>query len=164
MPAVADPTKTGLIVGASLLAASAVALSVTGNTNETVLATVSIPAGSMGLNGGVVVKSTWSHTNSANSKTLRIRFGGVSGTAYLSYGATTTATLTETERRIRNRNSASSQVGNAPTGVQSGGSSGAIPTSAVDTTAVVDIVISGQLALGSESITLENYEVWLLPG
>jgi hypothetical protein len=149
---------------ARLLAASAATgMSHTGNTNETALATVTIPAGAMGLNGGLHIYTSWAYTNSGNGKTLRVRFGGVSGTSYLSSAPTTTASLSDM-RRIRNRNSASSQVGgSANVSNPLISQTTAIVTSSVDTSAAVDVVISGQLASAGETITLENYEVWLLP-
>jgi hypothetical protein len=149
---------------ARLLAASAATgMSHTGNTNETALATVTIPAGAMGLNGGLHIYTSWTYTNSGNGKTLRVRFGGVSGTSYLSSAPTTTASLSDM-RRIRNRNSASSQVGgSANVSNPLISQTTAIVTSSVDTSAAVDVVISGQLASAGETITLENYEVWLLP-
>jgi hypothetical protein len=146
-----------------LAASAATGMNVTGTTNETALATVTIPAGAMGANGAVMIQTSWSYTNSANTKTLRIRLGGASGSVHFAFPATTTATFSDL-RRIRNRNSASSQVCSQATVAQGIGSSGAaIATSAVDTSVAVDLVISGQLALGTETITLESYEVWLLP-
>jgi hypothetical protein len=147
-----------------LLAASAVAASVTGTTNETALATVTIPAGAMGLNGGVEIRTVWSVTNSANSKTPRIRLGGTSGTQFMAAVFTTTATISDI-RSIRNRNSASSQVGSIGASAASsiGSSTVAVVTGSVDTSAAQDLVISGTLANSGETITLEMYEVWLLP-
>jgi hypothetical protein len=147
-----------------LLAASAVAVPLTGTTNETALATVSIPAGSMGLNGAVQVSTAWSITSSANNKTMRVRFGGVSGTQYLASALTTNTTLGDI-RTIRNRGAANSQVGmlSATNPGGYGNTSNAITTGAIDTAAAVDVVISGQLASAAETITLEAYEVWLLP-
>lgn len=150
---------------ATLLAASAVAASVTGTTNETALATVTIPAGAMGLNGAIEIRTVWMFTNSANTKTLRVRLGGIGGTVFLNVAPTTTASSTDT-RRIRNRGSAASQVGSAPASQVPGligSSSSFITTGTVDTSAAQDLVISGALALGTETITLESYEVWLLP-
>jgi hypothetical protein len=150
---------------ARLLAASAATgMSHTGNTNETALATISIPGGAMGLNGGLLIYTTWTYTNSGNNKTLRVRFGGASGTQYLASTTTTTATLSDF-RKIRNRNSASAQIGNTAGGAGStfGTTASAVTTSSVDTTAAVDLVISAQLASAGETITLESYEVWLLP-
>ena len=61
---------------------------------------------------------------------------------------------------ISNRNSASSQYGGVianPTTGAWGQSAAAGTTSAVDTTAETTIVITGQKALGSETLTLERY-------
>lgn len=149
--------------GMQCLARSAVKVDLTGTTNETALATVTIPGGAMGLNGGLLIYTSWSYTNSANTKTSRIRFGGAAGTQYFSNGQTTSATM-HILHRIRNRNSASSQVGgSSATGGIGGVSSGVLVTSALDTLVAQDIVLSGQLQVGTETLTLESYEVWLLP-
>jgi hypothetical protein len=147
-----------------LLGGSGVAASVTGTTDETALATVSVPAGTMGLSGAVEIRTTWTYTNSANSKNLRVRFGGIAGTQYGLIGVTTTATLSDV-RRIRNRASASSQVSSATSGLSTpyGTSSSAIVTSSINTASAVDVSITGQLTNTGETITLEQYEVWLLP-
>lgn len=130
---------------------------------EVVLATVTIPAGAMGMNGAVEVRTVWSCTNSANNKTLRVRFGGAAGTAYLAPVLTTNTGLSDA-RRIRNRNSAASQLGSFSSGATGLGPLGSSPvTGALDTTASVDVVFSGQLSLAAETITLESSEVWLLP-
>lgn len=147
-----------------LASSSATGMAVTGTTTETALATVTIPAGAMGLNGGVEIRTSWTYTNSANNKTIRHRFGGISGTVYFATTATTSATAVITTR-IRNRGAANSQIGAGPStgfGPYTGGS-GAHVTSAVDTSAAVDISITGELANTGETITLNSYEVWLLP-
>jgi hypothetical protein len=147
-----------------LLAASAVAASVTGTTSETALATIRIPAGAMGTSGGIEVRTTWSTTNSSNAKQLRIRLGGTSGTQFLAASSTTFAVLAGTTR-IKNRGSASSQVATYPSNAITGAGSNtsAVTTGTVDTSAAQDLVLSGQLATSSETITLEAYEVWVLP-
>jgi hypothetical protein len=147
-----------------ILAQSGAASSHTGNTSETTLATITIPAGAIGLNGCVRVTTLWSHTSSVNNKTLRVRFGGAGGTQYLNAVHTTSASA-RTQAQIYNRNSASSQIGYVagvanPWGTNAGGNT----TSAVNTTAAVDLVISGQLANSGETITLEAYTVELLYG
>ncbi len=149
------------------LRSSGVAVSHTGNTNETVLATVTLPAGIIGPSGLVRVRTLWTVTNSANNKTRRIRFGalgaGTGGTVLL--GVATASTLTiEHFTQFQNRGANNSQVGMA-TGAGTGGfteSTSAIATAAIDTTAATDIVITGQLALGTETITLESYSVEVL--
>lgn len=149
--------------GGRLLAASAVAVPLTGSTVETALATITIPAGAMGLSGAVEVRASLSNNNSANTKAIRIRFGGLAGTVYFTTSVSTSVSL-EAARRIRNRSSASSQVGSASsTATAPGSSSGALVTSTVDTSADASLVISGQLSNAADSVTLEGYEVWLLP-
>jgi hypothetical protein len=159
-------TTTGRAVSAALkapyiLAASAVAVPHTGDTNETTLATVTIPANAMGANGAIRVHAVFSYTNSGNNKVPRIRFGGLSGTQYKANTVTTTASA-QIISWIQNRNATNSQVGPFNS-VNSVGLSAASPvTSSVDTTAAVDLVFTGQLTNTGETITLESYIVELL--
>jgi hypothetical protein len=133
---------------------------VTGVTSETVLATITVPAGVMGPNGVLRITTQWSVTNSANAKTLRVRLGGASGTAFQSTGISTSATFRH-QVEIHNRNSAQSQVGMSPSAAW-GGSGGAVVAGAVDMTSTQSIVLSGQLGNSGETITLESYLVELL--
>lgn len=145
-----------------ILAQSAVAVPLTGTASETALATIAIPAGTIGPNGSLRITTLWSHTNSANNKTWRIRLGGIGGTAFAAVVRSTTATDHDI-RIIRNRGSASSQVAlTAGTGVGFGTSGSAPVTGSVDTASAQDLVLSGQLANTGETITLEAYTVELL--
>lgn len=147
-----------------VIAASAVAAAHTGDTNETALATITIPGGSMGANGVLRITATWSMTNSANSKTIRYRLGGIGGSALRTYGFTTTGSYRESIM-IANRNSEASQLGGPPGTSVPGGfglTSGAFVTGTVNTANDQDFVISGQLANSGETITLESYTVELL--
>lgn len=141
-----------------VLAQSAVAVAHTGDTNETTLATITVPAGAMGANGSATVEALFSYTNSANAKTLRIRFGG---TQMVSIAATTTVS-TRLQIRIHNRNATNSQVsvGFSP---GFGSSTGPVITAAIDTTAAVNITITGQLASAGETITLESHAAEIRP-
>lgn len=148
---------------ARLIAASAVAVSHTGNTNETTLATITIPAGLLGTNGGIEVRTLWAMTNNANTKLLRVRYSGAAGTAYLSqnFGGTAGAAG---QTRWRNRNSTSSQIGTSQLFPNSNTILTNVPViSAVDTSAETSIILSGQLSVGTDSVTLDSYEVWFLP-
>lgn len=148
-----------------VLGKSAVAVSHTGDTNETTLATITVPANAMGPNGVVRITTLWSYTNSANNKVLRVRFGGTGGTIYLNTTKTTTASFRD-QRQIANVNSASSQKG-APNGLGAGGwgdTTAGLATGAIDTTADVDILIRGTLANTGETITLEAYTVEVCHG
>lgn len=145
-----------------VLGASAVAVSHTGSTDETVFATVSIAAGAMSANAILRITTLWSYTNSANNKTGRIRLGGVSGTQFLSVAHTTSASFSDS-RLIRNRGATNSQVCTASASVSSAGTTGlAVTTGTVDMSVAQDLVLSGQLALGTETITLEGYLVELI--
>jgi hypothetical protein len=141
-----------------VLAQSSVAVPHTGDTIETTLASVVIPAGAMGPNGRVRITSLWSGTNSGNNKTSRHKFGG---TNYWAQNFTSSASW-RLQTELSNRNATNSQVGNASSAFGGGGS--AAPTSAVDTTAAVTILLTGQLANAGEAITLESYCVELLYG
>lgn len=142
-----------------IVSQSAVAVSGTEDTNENTLATITIPGNALGLNGSIEVITNWTFTNSANAKTLRARFSGGSGTIYMSFGHTTSAGQAAMFV-ISNRNAANSQYGGAIAVNSTGGwgsTSNAGITSSVDTTAATTIVLTGQKALGTETLTLERY-------
>lgn len=142
---------------------SAVAVSAPADTTEDTLATITIPANAMGANGRLRVSTFWSHTNSANNKTLRVRYSGASGTIFSTFTNTTTAAM-RAQCEIVNRNATNSQVGgfNGTGGFGSGAAS--LLTSSVDTTAATTVVITGQKASSGETLTLESYLVELIPG
>lgn len=143
-----------------VIAQSGVAVTHTGNTNEVAMATIPLPP--MAAGDAVRVTALWSHTNSANNKTMRTRLGGLAGTAFRALVTTTTAVFTD-EYTIRNRGTAATQVAQpGSSGVAFGTTAIAVSTGSVDTSTSKDLVLSAQLALGSESITLEGYTVELL--
>ncbi len=72
-----------------VVASSAVAISHTGDTNETALVNIPITGGTMGPNGFIRITTLWNVTSSANNKSLRVRFGGLAGTAYAALVLTT---------------------------------------------------------------------------
>lgn len=144
-----------------LLGASAVAMALTGTTSEAVMATVPVPAGAMGLNGGLKVEAIWGITNSANAKVMRTRLGGLAGTSLGSTSLTANASYAES-RIIRNRNSASAQVSYLGTG-GTGSTTAAIGVASINSAVAQDLVLTGAPANAADSITLQSYEVWLLP-
>jgi hypothetical protein len=156
---------SGLALGAGtirVLAQSGVAVAHTGVTTETTLASIVIPAGSMGLNGRVRVTTLWTMTNSANNKVMRGRFNhATTGTTYLTSTQTTQNTFRH-QFEIINRNSQSSQCG-APGGLNAyGQTTGVLLTSAIDTSVETTIYLTGQLVNASETLTLEGYMVELI--
>lgn len=149
---------TWYVIGAS----AATGMSVTGSTNETALATISIPAGAMGANGILRVTLLVTGTNNANTKTIRIRLGGISGSQFFAASIASTLT-TRSQIQIQNRNSQASQVAHANATLNSFQStSGGVFTASVDTSAAQDLVISGQLGTGTDTLTLESYLVEIL--
>ena len=150
LPAVAETWR--------VLAASAVAVAHTGTTAETTLATVTVPGGAMGPNGAVRMIGTWSYAG-PSGKTARMRFGGASYSGI----AVTTQSGAQHQAIISNRNSQMSQVGGPKNLAQGFGTgSEAAATSAIDTSANVDITFTVALNDGADSATLERYMVELL--
>lgn len=155
----ANDNFTELYSGRSyVLAKSGVGVSHTGNTNETTLATITIPAGAMGPNGQVEVEVVFSFPNSANTKTMRVKLGGT----LASSTATTANASFQGKSRIANRNSASSQV--APGALVMSTTTSAVNTLTINTASAADITITGQLANSGETITLESYLVRITYG
>lgn len=150
--------------GFQVLAVSAGSVSHTGDTSETVLATVVIPGGSMGSNGVLRITALWSASpNNANNKTPRTRLGGIGGKILRQVSLPSLLSARECIQ-IQNRNAQNSQVG-AASGAGAGGWNGAgaaVLTASVDTSTDQSLVFTGQLATGTDSITLESYIVEVL--
>ena len=148
-----------------VIAKSAIAVSTPADVTEDILATVTIPANAMGINGRVRIMCSFTFNNNANSKTLRVRFGGIGGT--ILYGPARSTTLASSYfLEHANRGVANSQVSSvalemATTGAVTGGN---VITSAIDTTASTTIVFTGQKAVAGDTLTLESYMVELIPG
>lgn len=140
-----------------VLAQSAVATTVTGTTAETVLASVIVPGGLVGPNGSLRITPIWSSTNNGNAKTGSVKFGGVSHAAHALASALSAGSMFT----IRNRGVLNSQItyGGAPGTVQTVSNT----TSSIDTSVDQVLQITGTLATGTDSLTLEGYTVELDP-
>lgn len=138
--------------------ASFVPVSCPVDVTEDTLATITIPV--LSATSIIRVYTFWTHTNSVNNKTLRVRFSGAAGTQYLAAVVTTTAT-SEVMTVIGNTGATNSQAGGMFSSVTStfGTTTNGGVTSAVDTTAATSVVITGQKALNSETLTLTGYIV-----
>lgn len=157
LPVIVIGGNVSLIKGASGTAAS-----VTGTTDETVLKSVAIPA--MGPNDIIRVMSLWTWTNNGNTKTVRVRLGGLLGTAHTAVSATTTASA-QVFTVIYNNNATNSQKGILAnsTGL-SAGTSIALVTGAVQTNAGTTLDFTGQLGVGTDTVTLQGCIVELIRG
>jgi hypothetical protein len=136
--------------------------------SETNLATLRIPANSMGKNGVIQVTLLVTYTNSANTKLVLIRFNATSGvTASGQVGGSLSTTTTAQGQGmvfIRNTNNTAAQshmnsAPNSPFGIIGG----APTTGSVDTTADAFININGTLANTGETITLINAIALVMP-
>jgi hypothetical protein len=157
-----------LPIYAITLARSAVAIPIPNNTLTTVqtYVTITIPAGLMGLNGAIFVEGLWTITASTNVKTMQVRFGASGSNVVSDAVSVGTSVATRLSNIVRNRNSATVQV-TPPTslvGAFSAGTASAVlvPTS-VNTASAFDIQFNGTLATTGEVITLESYQVILIP-
>lgn len=141
-----------------ILGSSGLAVANTGDTNENTVATISVPGGAMGPNGFIRIISLWSTTANTNTKTMRTKFNGTTYTT-LSHTAGT-ATSGQVMTIINNRNSLSSQVGGQSVFSGLGGSiTAGVTTSAHATAGDLNITLTAQCAVGSDTITLERYTV-----
>lgn len=162
----ANPT----IIGASgsgypmILAQSWEAVSAPADTNENILATITVPAGSMGANGMLRLVAFWAMTNSANAKTMRVRFGGVGGAAYEILPSVVNIDTARTNVWIANKNAANSQRGHGASQIPAFSQpTGAVAVvTSIDTTAATTLVLTAQKTLAGETATLEGYSVELI--
>lgn len=143
-----------------VLAQSAVPIAHTGTTSATVLATVTVPANAMGANGCVRVTAYWSMTNNANSKNLVIRFGGAA-TQMWSAGLSNVSAA-GCQVSVHNRGATGSQIMNGGGTSSSYGTLPSMVTSSEDTTQSQSIQFVGNLAVSTDTLTLERYTVEVL--
>lgn len=151
-------TITGATGVTSVIGASWTAVVAPADTNENVLATINIPAGTLGTTGGARVYFNISCTNNANVKTVRVRYSGIGGGAYFTRDfASTTGGVGWIE--LGNRGATNSQIGGSRglTNANSSFVSNVGTTSVVDTTAATTIVITAQKATAGDTVTLEYY-------
>lgn len=139
------------------LAKSAAAVAAPADTNSNTLATITVPANVMGVKGVVRCRAYFSYTNNANSKTLRIKFGGTTIIAV----ARTTQQSSYFDFSVGNRGVTNSQVATGLYGAHGDNTIttfSSTTTAAIDTTAAVSIILEVQKATGGDTITLESYE------
>lgn len=151
------------VAGSVIIGRSAVAVSAPNDTNEDILATITVPGKLLGPNGQLRVSTLFTVTNSANNKTLRARLGGAAGTAMYAVVVTTTVNVND-QRIIANRGAQNSQIGPGANSASFGQSATAVQAAAIDTSVDQTIVLSGQKATAGETITLESYLVEAIPG
>lgn len=141
-----------------LVEQSAVPVAVTNTTAETTLANLVVPGNSIGAHGAMRIHVLLTHTNNANNKTIKVKFGGAILNTIVD---ASTATL-NLEMYTANRGTTNSQV-SQPAGANSFGvSATAVVTAAVDTTKDQPLLITCQLATSTDSCQLERFSVEIL--
>jgi hypothetical protein len=134
----------------------------TGNTTaETVFATAYLPPLAMGLNGMLKMLLNWTATNNANSKMMRVRLGGLSGTVIWSFDAASHA-LGHHQIVCGNANNQASQVTDSTNIVDNVSSTVAAAGSAVDTTVAQQVVFTIQKAAGTDTFIPRHTLIELL--
>lgn len=124
-----------------------------------ILASVTIPGGTMNLNGELIVTQDWKYTSSATVKTFAMDWNGVNVS-----GPTATTTVRSHYRMaIKNLNSLSSQsiFGNTTFGTAAGD-----PVASANTAndVIIDHRCKWSANVISESIILLGYSIWYYPG
>jgi len=135
----------------------AAAVSLTGTTTETTLATITVKGGLMSTKGKLKMWPLFSCTNNANTKSFFIRVGGVAFNA-ISYS--TNALSAQFLSVIRNINSESVQLAfSSGNSIGLGNSSVAVTSASVNTAADFTIAISATLANSGDTFTLHGFFV-----
>lgn len=158
LKAVSRPAKAPFVLAQAVVNASCDA-----TVNENALATITLPANTLGANGSVEILATWAMTNSANNKTTRVRFSGPAGTEFQNRIITTQASSQQLTS-ISNAGATNSQRGMGVGSTGIGETTNPVVVGAIDTTADTTIVLSGQKALAGETLTLVKYRITVFPG
>jgi hypothetical protein len=118
------------------------------------LANVTIAGNTMGVDGAVETTVLQSNNGTAGAKTVTAKFGG---SAFLTAAVTTSLAL-ETSKRVVNRGVVNKQLVHANSAF--GNVSTVAPSQlTVDTSADVALVITGQLAVATDYLVIENFSV-----
>ena len=125
----------------------------TGTTAETTMAQVTIPGGVLGSSGTIIVVALWSHTNNANNKVKRIKYG----TFDFATDHTETTTASSRDYFSMHQRSVSSQVTYSTSGF--GNSPNAVVTGAVNSDVDQVLAVTGQLQSASDTLTLEAIRI-----
>lgn len=150
----------------SILAQSAVQVSLTGTTVATVLASAVIPAGTMGVNDALEIDVCWSRGGSTTFVGMITRWA--TGPAQIQAALVATSNLSLRNHLIvMNRNSLTSQLSygtdnDSITGGGYGTNTSAPYTSSVNTANAQTIQFVGQLLNAADTVRLESYCIKLL--
>lgn len=150
-------TRAGIPI---VLGRSGAASSITGTLTDTVLGSCVVPGGLLGADGILIAVAFWSHTNNANNKNLRMKYGNSTCDLMGGRMATTSAT-TFTQRWMFQRSVSSQVFNNATQDFLS--SSNAPGTAAINSAIDQPFQFTGILANVADTITLEAWALLAVP-
>jgi hypothetical protein len=125
---------------------------------DNVLKSFTIPGGSMGPNTTMRITAIFTMPNNANTKTFRIRFGGV----VIYQASFTTAVTLNMEFLIQNRGVLNAQIAQVQSMLGPTSNTGPVLTAAVDTTADQVVAFSAQAGVGTDQLALERCSIELI--
>ena len=147
------------------LLAQGVGASHTGDTSETILATIPVSAGSMGANGLIVVRCAFSKVGTAGGWTFGLRYGlsgsGLSGASLWASGAASNQYV-DSLPFVANANSTSAQIGSAST-LGAIGQQTSRGSSSIDTAQATEINVTATLVNGADTAQLAFFQALLYP-
>lgn len=142
--------------------------SITGTTNETqIIPTIYIPANSIGLNGKLVIEPYFTSSATTNNRTMSVKIGptlGSSTTVWTRTRNIATSIAEIPQIVLMNRGVMNSQIfvtaANGSFGVSNGATNPS--TTSIDFSIDQNIYITGQLAVGSETVALQSISVYVM--
>lgn len=149
------------VAGRPMFAYSRTTVNSTNTTSEEALASILIPASTLGNNDEIEIWVLFSGSG-AGTKTGRARLHSASGTGGTIYYTIQGGTLASGQiyQRIVMKNSSSSQEA-VSSGTIVGASANAVTTSSLSTASDIYINITSQKATGTDALSLNNYTVFI---
>lgn len=154
----ASSASVGSLPAWRCLARSGVAATIDANsTGELPVGQFKLPGGILGANGVLRVTTIWTVTNNGNTKTARVRLGGMGGTAF-TFAFSGQVSIVSVFN-IHARGAQNSQL--CSSGLE-GSAASANQSATVDFTQDQQIIITGQKNTGSDTMTLEGWSADIL--
>lgn len=146
-------------IALSLFASSRATVASTNTTSEESLASILIPANTLGNNDEIEIYVLWSGSG-AGTKTARLRLHTASGTGGTIYYTIQAGTLASGQiyQRIVMKNASNSQEA-VGSGTIVGASANAVTTSSLSTASDIYINLTSQKATGTDGLSLNNYSI-----
>jgi hypothetical protein len=122
---------------------------------DLVLATVTVPGGSMGANGRLIVYASVGQPNNANAKLWKTKIGATT----LNSTSNTTSVTDDRPIIFRNKGSQSVNWHSGFIGYSQGGATFGHAQTAIDMSVDQTLTITGQLAVATDYLMLESYSI-----